>query len=415
MDEDTREEEEEETREEEETEEEEPRDEEASTEMAPKKLWIRGEAQVPDESKEPATEDDKWLLVPGKIDNFTYTGKNIRVPGSLIGAAIRKYWPGIYTPVLGGESKLAYSWEDYEIAPYPGFTSAADAVIKKFWRNYRVATEHKERADVILRAMCRKLTRQQWYNQRITCIGHFYTEQGVRYTKPEIVQGLAPPMKIEDFMSVVPHWADNNKRAAFMELVRNWVGENPDFKAVSDRNKVNRGHQGTHTAGSSSTDRYRDRLGKKLGRQLGEMEAWEHMKLVTPGPNEPRPAPATYFGKAKENKEKYCEEYAKLHPEVEDPMTEPVDEVAMMLAGSGQPHGRPACLAGGFKPERNFTQIKATLPSGSYGTSSRTTCRSRAEVDAHLEEAYAAAYEEYLEKVQEHDLVKDAYFQWSSN
>ncbi|KAM0857508.1 hypothetical protein ACQ4PT_048469 [Festuca glaucescens] len=369
--------------EEEETEVEEPRDEEASTEMAPKKLRIRGEAQVPDESKEPATDDEKWLLVPGKIDNFTYTRKNIRVPGSMIGAAIRKYWPGIYTPVPGGESKLAYSWEDYEIAPYPGFTSAADAVIKKFWRNYRVATEHKERAD------------------------------GVRYTKPEIVQGLAPAMKIEDFMSVVPHWAHNNKRAAFMELVRNWVGENPDFKAVSDRNKVNRGHEGTHTAGSSSTDRYRDRLGKKLGRELGEMEAWEHMKLVTPGPNDPRPAPAKYFGKAKENKEKYCEEYAKLHPEVEDPMSEPIDEVAMMVVGGGQPHGRPACLAGGFKPERNFTQIKATLPSGSYGTSSRTTCRSRTE--AHLEEAYAAAYEEYLEKVQEHDLVKDTYFQWSSN
>nr|XP_051190552.1 uncharacterized protein LOC127303879 [Lolium perenne] len=92
-------------------------------------------------------------------------------------------------------------------------------------------------------------------------------------------------------------------------------------------------------------------------------------------------------------------------------MTEPVDEVAMMLAGSGQPHGRPACLAGGFKPQRNFTQIKATLPSGSYATSSRTTCRSRVEVDTQLEEAYAVAYEEYLEKVKEHDLVKDAYVQ----
>nr|XP_051229765.1 uncharacterized protein LOC127347638 [Lolium perenne] len=160
--------------------------------------------------------------------------------------------------------------------------------------------------------MCRKLTRQQWYNQRITCIGHFYAEQGVRYTKPEIVQGLAPAMTIDDFMSVVPHWADNNKRAAFMELVKNWVGENPDFKAVSDRNKANRGNQGTHTAGSSSTDRYRERLGKKLGRELGEMEAWTHMKLVTPRPNEPRPAPEMYYGKAKENKERYCEEYAKL-------------------------------------------------------------------------------------------------------
>ena len=57
----------EETREEE-TEEEEPRDEEADLEMAPKKLRLRGEAGVPEESKEPATEEEKWLLVPGKIE-----------------------------------------------------------------------------------------------------------------------------------------------------------------------------------------------------------------------------------------------------------------------------------------------------------------------------------------------------------
>ena len=55
------------------------------------------------------------------------------MPGSLLGAAIRKYWPGMYTPVPDGPSKLAYTWEDYEIAPFTGFTSAADAVIQKFW------------------------------------------------------------------------------------------------------------------------------------------------------------------------------------------------------------------------------------------------------------------------------------------
>ena len=53
---------------EDETEVKEPRDEEAETEMAPKKLRIRGEAAVPEESKEPATEDEKWLVVPGKIE-----------------------------------------------------------------------------------------------------------------------------------------------------------------------------------------------------------------------------------------------------------------------------------------------------------------------------------------------------------
>ena len=41
------------------------------------------------------------------------------------------------------------------------------------------------------------------------------------------------------------------------------------------------------------------------------------------------------------------------------------DEVALMLAGGGLPHGRPACLSGVFRPQRTFTQIKATLPAGS--------------------------------------------------
>lgn len=65
-----------------------------------------------------------------------------------------------------------------------------------------MALEDKERADVVLRAACRKLTRQQWYNQNITCIGHYYANQGTRYSKAEIVRGLAPPMTIEQYMSV---------------------------------------------------------------------------------------------------------------------------------------------------------------------------------------------------------------------
>ena len=55
------------------------------------------------------------------------------MPGSMLGALIRRFWPGMYTPVPGGEPKLAYSWADYEAAECPGFGTAADAVITKFW------------------------------------------------------------------------------------------------------------------------------------------------------------------------------------------------------------------------------------------------------------------------------------------
>jgi len=64
-----------------------------------------------------------------------------------------------------------------------------------------VAVEDRERANVVLRNACRRLTRQQWYNQKHTCIGHFHAEQGKRMTKAEIVRA-APEMTMEDYMSV---------------------------------------------------------------------------------------------------------------------------------------------------------------------------------------------------------------------
>ena len=65
-----------------------------------------------------------------------------------------------------------------------------------------MAAEHKEQADVVLRNACRKLTRQQWYNQNITCIGHFYAEKGIRYLKPDIIRGKAPMLTEEEYMKV---------------------------------------------------------------------------------------------------------------------------------------------------------------------------------------------------------------------
>nr|XP_051211707.1 uncharacterized protein LOC127329212 [Lolium perenne] len=98
--------------------------------MAPKKLRIRGEAQVPDERREPTSQDAKALIIPNEKDNWTYD-KGVRQPSSMIGALIRQYWPGFYTPVPGGEKKLAETWADYEAAPCPGFGTASDAVYTK--------------------------------------------------------------------------------------------------------------------------------------------------------------------------------------------------------------------------------------------------------------------------------------------
>jgi hypothetical protein len=67
--------------------------------------------------------------------NWTLETK-ARQPNSLVGALIRKFWPGFYTPpgtVPGGAQRLALTWADYQVAPATGFATAAVAVIDTFW------------------------------------------------------------------------------------------------------------------------------------------------------------------------------------------------------------------------------------------------------------------------------------------
>jgi hypothetical protein len=50
-----------------------------------------------------------------------------------------------------------------------------------------------------------------------------------------------------------------------------------------------------------------------------------------------------------------------FHPEVDDPLEEENDEVALMVAGHGKEHGRTRILSLVMQPTRTLTQIRATL------------------------------------------------------
>ena len=101
-----------------------------------------------------------------------------------------------------------------------------------------------------------------------------------------------------------------------------------------------------------------------LGEPLSEMAGWQKMKLKAPDLSQPQPSLPEYFGTAEEDSRLYCEAFMGLHPEVDDPIQEETDEVALMVSGRGLEHGRPRCLSGVFRPQRTLTQIKATLPAG---------------------------------------------------
>ena len=57
----------------------------------------------------------------------------------------------------------------------------------------------------------------------------------------------------------MPDWADD-KEDAYEALVMRWLGLDPDFNAVSKRNKKNRGSKGTHRAGSRNHDCFKEKM-----------------------------------------------------------------------------------------------------------------------------------------------------------
>ena len=102
-----------------------------------------------------------------------------------------------------------------------------------------------------------------------------------------------------------------------------------------------------------------------LGGPISEMAAWQKMKQKTPDLSQPQPSLPEYFGTAEEDMSLYCSTFQGLHPEVDDPIQEETDEVALMLAGCGQEHGRTRLLSGVYKSKKTLTQIKATLTADS--------------------------------------------------
>ncbi|KAK1621138.1 hypothetical protein QYE76_026655 [Lolium multiflorum] len=352
-----------------------------------------------------------------------------RLPSSMIGALLRKFWPGKYYPlgtVPAGEKKLATTWTDYESAPGVGFPTAAEAVMRKFWCFYRVAPEVEETAaNRTLRATCERLTPQVWYNQRITSAGHFWAERGERVHKPDIVGKNAKAeyeMTVEDYMSVIPDWAEPHAEA-WEEMVRTrWLKMDEDFAAVARRNAENRGDGGTHCGGNLSYERYKGKMRAALGpeEEMSDLEIYNKMRLKKPDLSQPQPSLPEYFGTYAEDVENYCAMVRHRHPEVDDPMSAEVDEESLVLSSGGLPHGRLAMLNKAVKHTltTTFTRLKAGLTKDSPPLPPRRRARQQPAYDPDFEAAYVAAHQEYQVAFNQHQqqfMEYMAYIHVSSN
>ena len=188
----------------------------------------------------------------------------------------------------------------------------------------------------------------------------------------------------------MPQWA-YGKEDAWSALASRWLGDDPEFKALSERNKANRGSGGTHCAGARNHDRFKAKLvyiytwnnlhlfplmflldthntslamqEADIGEPVSDMQAWERMKMKKIDLSEPQPSFPEYYGTDEEDIDRYVESFKGLNPEVDRPLEHDTDERAMVLAGHGWEHGRLPCLSAVIPrtPELGLTRIKATL------------------------------------------------------
>ena len=103
---------------------------------------------------------------------------------------------------------------------------------------------------------------------------------------------------------------------------------------------------------------------EKLKRSLSDMEAWE----IAHTRKDSKPGEPQYYGKhTAGRKQAYSEAYLKLHPDTPDPITAPLDDMAVVRMGPKE-HGREAVLDAVITPTISYTQLRRIDPSLSQRT-----------------------------------------------
>ncbi|KAM0903463.1 hypothetical protein ACQ4PT_018676 [Festuca glaucescens] len=267
----------------------------------PKPLWIRGPAALP---SPPKNEDEKTRIKVTKKDMLGLFGTTGRRPGGMLTCILKKYWPGLYKVSPNAILKLTLKWEDYEVALCGTFATTngrvlvptcAIIVLKMFWDYYVVDAAHQEEATRVLVVMAKKKVRGFLYHAKKEAISHFYAEtRGVMKNKDKVI-GEDLSIKAAEFASVTAN----------------------------------------------------------AGKPVPEVLAWQKAhkkKEVVPGTD-------PYYGTTSYDLEQYTIAIKKLHGKDSDPLSEPLDETAVMISRDGGRHGRLRILDAVVKPTTTLTRV----------------------------------------------------------
>ncbi|KAM0928185.1 hypothetical protein ACQ4PT_002322 [Festuca glaucescens] len=336
-----------------------------------KALWVRGSATLPDA---PKTEEGKLVVYVEKPEALGLVGTRGRRPSGILTILLKKYWPGLYRTIPDGPQKLALKWEDYHAAPCGVMTTTtqdgrqfvptcAQVVLRTFWEHYKVSASTDQReATSVLELKAKKNIRDTFYHIRQLAISHYFAEQGKRRNKDRVI---AENLTIEDdtgWERICPPWCVN-KKDGWCALV-----------AASG------------------------------GQEIPRIQVWQtaHKK------KELVEGKVVYYGKTEVSMESYKKAFKSLHGEDSDPLSQPLDEMAVMISGGGKPHGRTSILNAVHKPTITLPRIRHMTLSSGVCMPPRPRRPTQTSDDARVAKAYEQLQEEFQQKMHEYEVACSA-------
>ncbi|TVU17372.1 hypothetical protein EJB05_33403, partial [Eragrostis curvula] len=244
----------------------------------PDEVYLRGCSDLPSEI--PNEHERPFLTKSGKTQWIQNPppGEG-RTPSSVLTCIIKKCHPGLVE--YRGKTVPATTWKHYQAAKDTSGKSAADVVQERFWLGFRYdPSEESEIREHIGRCCDQLLGSIIYYARVYATIDHFRTVKA-RWICDKIAGRFY--LTKQEYKDQHPIWC---KEECWSVLAAEW--SHPDFKNRSERNRANRYSQKfkPHKGGSNSIAAIRQKMSKKEGREVSEVEAWIYTHR---GPNSEEP------------------------------------------------------------------------------------------------------------------------------
>ncbi|KAL6639429.1 hypothetical protein ACP70R_023159 [Stipagrostis hirtigluma subsp. patula] len=272
-----------------------------------------------------------------------------RTPASVLTCLLKSHHPGLVN--YRGKKVPASTWKHYQADKDTAGISKADVVEQEFWLRFRYDPENEEKARQHVGNCCKQLIGSIMYYARI-----YATMEHFRIVEHRnICDKIAGKFYLSraQYVARCPIWC---KEDCWESMASEW--SDTKFQKKSATNRANRYSRKfkPHKGGSNSIAVVRQKLSKKLGREVTQVEAWVH----THRGSDPEDPNLLNTEEATACLERYKAKAIELNGPEFDWLHSPVDIRALYDCSCGRAHGKWALFNGIVDDTEALSELKSS-------------------------------------------------------